>query len=99
MKKLVARDAEGSLRLIPTGKYKFPLLGGSLKKYPWIGYPTFWEEMTEEERDKLYAIYQEEGLRALRDAVTYLDNEVWINRYGPKSRAAAFRGRMRMEGR
>lgn len=98
MKKLVDRDVSRRLRLIPPGKNKLPLLGGSSKKYPWIGYSYFWTEMTEEERDQLYAIYLEEGLRALHDAVEYLDTTVWIDRYGANRRDAEIRGRIIMEG-
>lgn len=98
MSSLVEKDGSFRLRLIPPGKKRLPWFA-TTKTYPWIGYPTFWEEMTEAERDDLYEIYQEEGLEALHDAVKYLDNSVWISRRFMRKEASAERGRRLMEGR
>lgn len=98
MSTLAEKDGSFRLRLIPPGKKKLPWFA-STKTYPWIGYPAFWEEMTEAERDDLYEIYQEEGLEALHDAVKYLDNSVWIDRRLRRKAASAERGRRLMEGR
>lgn len=98
MSSLAEKDGSFRLRLIPPGKKRLPWFA-STKTYPWIGYPAFWEEMTEEERDDLYEIYQEEGLEALHDAVKYLDDSVWISRSFRRKEASAARGRRLMEGR
>lgn len=98
MSALVFKDGSFRLRLIPPGKNKLPWYA-SHKKYPWIGYPVFWEEMTEADRDKLYEIYQEEGLEALHDAVMFLDNSAWIGRRLRSKESSAERGRRLMEGR
>ena len=98
MSTLAEKDGSFRLRLTPPGKKKLPWFA-STKTYPWIGYPAFWEEMTEAERDDLYEIYQEEGLEALHDAVKYLDNSVWISRRFMRKEASAERGRRLMEGR
>lgn len=98
MTNLVARDATGRLRLIPPGKKKLPWFA-SYKTYPWIGYPVFEEEMTEAERDNLYEVYREEGLDALHDAVTFLDNSVWISRNRRRNESSMGRGRSLLEGR
>ena len=98
MSTLAAKDGSFRLRLIPPGKKRLPWFA-SLKTYPWIGNPIFWEEMTEAERDKLYEIYQEEGLEALHDAVKFLDKPVWIDRRLRRKEASEERGRRLMEGR
>lgn len=98
MSSLVVKDGSLRLRLIPPGKKRIPWFA-STKTYPWIGSPTFCEEMTEAERDKLYEVYQEDGLEALHDAVKYLDNSVWISRRLRRKEASAERGRRLMEGR
>lgn len=98
MKKLAAKDGSFRLRLIPPGKYRLPWFGSS-ETYPWIGHPAFWQEMTEEERDQLYAVYQERGLDALHDAVSFLEKTVWIKRYRAAKEASEDRGRRIMEGR
>lgn len=98
MSTLVARDGSTRLRLIPPGKNRLPWFGSS-KKYPWIGYPAFSEEMTEAERDRLYEVYQEEGLEALHDAVRFLDNSVWLDRRLRSKEASSERGRKLLEGR
>lgn len=98
MSSLVVKDGSFRLRLIPPGKKRLPWFA-STKTYPWIGYPTFWEEMIEAERDDLYEIYQEEGLEALHDAVRFLDKYVWIDRSIRRKAASAERGRRLMEGR
>ena len=98
MKKLVVKDGSLRLRLLPPGKKRLPWLA-STKTYPCIGYPAFWREMTVEERDKLYAVYQEGGLGALHDAVKFLDESVWINSRISRTKSSAERGRMLLEGR
>lgn len=98
MSTLAAKDGSFRLRLIPPGKKGLPWFA-STKTYPWIGYPTFWEEMIEAERDDLYEIYQEEGLEALHDAVRFLDKSVWIDRRLSRKEESAERGRRLMEGR
>ena len=98
MSTLVEKDGSFRLRLIPPGKKRLPWFA-STKTYPWIGYPAFWEEMTEEERDKLYVVYQEEGLDVLQDTVRFLDDSVWISRRLRRKEASAERGRRLMEGR
>lgn len=98
MKNLAVRDACARVRLLPPGKTKLPFFGPT-KKYPWIGYAVFWEEMTEEERDKLYEVYQEEGLDVLQDTVKFLDDSVWLSRRLRKKEASIRRGRRIMEGR
>ena len=97
MKRLVDRSA-GGLRLIPPGKNRLPWFASS-KKYPWMGHSVFYDEMTEEERDKLYEVYQTGGLGALHDAVKFLDDSVWIQRYRTKSLLSTIRGHDLMEGR
>lgn len=98
MSTLAEKDGSFRLRLIPPGKKRLPWFA-STKTYPWIGYPTFWEEMIEAERDDLYEIYQEEGLEALHDAVGFLDKSVWVYRRIRRKEASAARGRRLMEGR
>lgn len=98
MSNLVAKDGSFRLRLIPPGKNRLPWFGSS-KNYPWIGYPTYWRVITEAERDQLYAVYQEEGLDALHDAVTFLDKTVWPNRRIASTESSTERGRKLMEGR
>ena len=98
MKNLVEKDGAFTLRLIPPGKKKLPFFGPT-KKYLWIGYPVFWEEMSEEERDKLYEVYQEEGLEALHDAVTFLDKSVWVHRRLRRNESSFKNGRNLMEER
>lgn len=98
MSNLVEKDGAFRLRLIPPGKKKLPFFGQA-KKYPWIGFAMFWEEMTEEERDKLYEVFQEEGLEALHDAVRFLDKSVWIDRRISRKEASVARGRKLLEGR
>lgn len=97
MKKLIDKDATARLRLIPPGKNRLPWFGSS-KKYPWIGYPAFSEEMTEEERDVLYALYQEEGLDALQDAVKYLSKSVWTPKRVARGMSTIERGRKLLGG-
>lgn len=98
MSSLVVKDGPFRLRLIPPGKKGLPWFA-SPKTYPFIGNPSFWEEMTEAERDDLYKVYQEEGLEALHDSVKYLDTYVWIDRSIRRKEASAERGRRLMEGR
>lgn len=98
MSTLAEKDGSFRLRLIPPGKKKLPWFA-STKKYPWIGSPFFWEEMTVAERDKLYEVYQEEGLEALHDAVKFLDKSVWDDRRISRKEASVARGRNFMEGR
>lgn len=98
MSNLVEKDGAHRLRLIPPGKKRLPWFGPT-KRYPWIGVPVFWKEMSEEERDRLYEVYQEEGLEALHDAVTFLDKSVWVDRRLRRREASAERGRRLMEGR
>lgn len=98
MSTLVEKDGSLRLRLIPPGKKRLPWFA-STKTYPWIGYPSFWEEMTEAERDNLYEVYQEEGLEALHDAVKFLDNSAWISRRLRRKEASMERGRRTLEGR
>ena len=98
MSTLAEKDGSFRLRLIPPGKKRLPWFA-STKAYPWIGYPTFWEEMTEAERDNLYEVYQEEGLEALHDAVKFLDNSAWISRRLRRKEASMVRGRRMLEGR
>lgn len=98
MKSLAVRDACARVRLLPPGKTKLPWFGQA-KKYPWIGFAVFWEEMTEEERDKLYEVFQEEGLEALHSAVKFLDDSVWISRRLRRKEASIRRGRNLMEDR
>lgn len=98
MSNLVVKDGSFRLRLIPPGKKKLPWFGSS-KKYPWIGYPLFWKEMTVAERDNLYEVYQEEGLDALHDAVKFLDKSVWVDRSLRRKEISVERGRKIMEGR
>ena len=98
MSTLAAKDGSFRLRLIPPGKKGLPWFA-STKKYPWIGSPFFWEEMTEAERDNLYEVYQEEGLEALHDAVRFLDKSVWVDRRLRRREASAERGSRLMEGR
>lgn len=98
MSNVVARDGSLRLRLIPPGKNRLPWFASS-QKYPWIGYPVFWSDMTEAERDSLYAVYQEEGLGALHDAVRFLDKNVWPARSLKREQASSDRGREMMEGR
>ena len=98
MSALVFKDGSLRLRLIPPGKKRIPWFA-STKTYPWIGSPTFCEEMTEAERDKLYEVYQEEGLESLHDAVMFLDKSVWFDRRLRRKEASVCRGRNLMEGR
>lgn len=98
MSSLVEKDGSFKLRLIPPGKKRLPWFA-STKAYPWIGYPVFWEEMTEAERDDLYEVYQEDGLEALHDAVMFLDNSAWIGRRLRSKESSTDRGRKLLEGR
>ena len=98
MTNLVKKYGPHGLRLIPPGEKRVPWFA-SEKKYPWIGYPMFWEEMTEEDRDTLYEVYQEEGLEALHDAVDFLDSSVWPIRLTWRKATSMERGRRLMEGR
>ena len=98
MSNLVVKDGSFRLRLIPPGKNRLPWFGSS-KTYPRIGHPAFWEEMTEAERDKLYAVYQEEGLEALHDAVKFLDRSAWTGRRLRRKEDSEERGRKLLEGR
>lgn len=93
------RDFNGEGRLLPKGMYKRPWYVIYLRHslYPSFGRHTFMEHINDDDRNKLWDVYELGGEDALFDAAKHLDETVWITRYRQEKYGAASRGRAWLE--
>lgn len=94
-KKCSVEDFNGEGRLLPKGVYKRPWYVIYLRhsKYPSFGRHTFMDYISDEDRNKMWDVYEQGGEEALYDAAKYLDDTVWLSRYRQVKNGAASRGR------
>lgn len=100
MANVYVRGYGGVGRLLPRGEFKIPwyVVHLSEKKYPTFGYHSFMRFMDDDDRNKLWDIYEEGGKSALIDAVEYLDETSWLYRYRTQKNDQVRRGRVLVTG-
>ena len=82
-------------RLIPKGQYDVPWYVLYLRhsKYPSFGRHLFMEHISDEDRNKLWDVYELGGEEALYDVAKLLDDTVWLARYRQERFGSMNRGR------